>query len=117
MRLTNKLAPLQADVSRFSGNRDSGGRLLPPKAHPGVATVHDLSDDEHREWKRWTPKTGDVVLVELPDDGVWPGKVTGSTVIVSVNLLILKLDHRQTSVLPGANNSARQPLLPRAHLP
>ena len=57
--------------------RDSGGRPLPPQSHPGVAVVHGFSEDEHMDWKRWTPRVGDVVLVELADKNcLWPGKVS-----------------------------------------
>ncbi len=61
---------------------DGGGRPLPPKTHSGAAVVHDLCEDEEGEWRRWMPKVGDVVLVELAEDGIWPGKVSGRARLV-----------------------------------
>ena len=55
--------------------RDTGGRLLPSSLHPGAPVVHSLNPEEELEWRRWTPRVGDSVLVELSDDGIWPGKV------------------------------------------
>lgn len=51
------------------------GRPLPAYAHAGAVAVFDLAKEEEVEWRRWSPKIGDTVLVELSDDGIWPGKV------------------------------------------
>ena len=51
------------------------GRSLPPQCHPGAPVVHHLAAEEEQEWRKWSPKVGDEVLVELADDGIWPGKV------------------------------------------
>ncbi|WVF71307.1 hypothetical protein IAT40_006110 [Kwoniella sp. CBS 6097] len=56
------------------GRRDSG-RPLPNKPHPGPVFTHSLDLDEEQRWRRWTPKVGDVVLVETAEDGFWPGKI------------------------------------------
>lgn len=66
----SQLRSLQSD--RFFDE----GRPLPVKPHPGAAVVHELSGDEEQQWRRWTPKAGDGVLVDLPDSGIWPGKVS-----------------------------------------
>lgn len=58
------------------GRKDSSGRALPAHAHPGVVVTHSLNAEEEDEWKRWNPKVNDVVLVELSDDSIWPGKVS-----------------------------------------
>ena len=95
------------------GRRDSGSRPLPPKPYPGAVAVHELCEDEEREWRHWTPKIGDVVLVELPEDGIWPGKVK----IHPVLKLTPRTAHRQAKFLPGSHDTSRQPLLPRANIP
>lgn len=60
----------------MSGRKDSSGRALPAHAHPGAVVTHSLNAEEEDEWKRWNPKLNDVVLVELSDDSIWPGKVS-----------------------------------------
>ncbi|KAK8864513.1 hypothetical protein IAR55_001763 [Kwoniella newhampshirensis] len=55
--------------------RDGNGRPLPPTCHPGAIVTHSLNADEEREWRRWNPKIGDIVLVDTADYGFWPGKV------------------------------------------
>jgi hypothetical protein len=37
--------------------------------------VHDLTAEEEQEWRKWSPKVNDQVLVELADGRIWPGKV------------------------------------------
>jgi hypothetical protein len=45
-------------------------------SHPGAIVLFGLDADEASVWRRWTPKAGDMVLVELPGTaGIWPGKV------------------------------------------
>ena len=51
------------------------GRPLPHKIHPGPAIRHKMSTGEELEWKKWTPRVGDTVLVDLSNDESWPGKV------------------------------------------
>jgi hypothetical protein len=60
------------DKSLSEGN----GRPLPPKLHPGAPAKHKLAAGEETEWRKWTPKLGDAVLVELADGQCWPGKVS-----------------------------------------
>ncbi|WVR06930.1 hypothetical protein IAU60_003966 [Kwoniella sp. DSM 27419] len=58
--------------------KDQGGdpgRPLPERPHPGAIAVHRLAPDEEREWRRWNPKVGDVVLIDTECDGIWPGKI------------------------------------------
>ncbi|ORY32800.1 hypothetical protein BCR39DRAFT_521630 [Naematelia encephala] len=57
--------------------------------YPGVISAHALCPDEAAEWRRWVPKVGDVVLVQLepeqipacsssvsiPGGTIWPGKI------------------------------------------
>lgn len=66
--------------------RDQGGRLLPDHEHPGAPVVHRLSEEEEQEWRRWTPKTGDPVLVELSDDSIWPGKASDPATLENTRL-------------------------------
>ncbi|KAI9639708.1 uncharacterized protein MKK02DRAFT_40031 [Dioszegia hungarica] len=54
--------------------KDETGRSI-PKPHLGPVAMYGLCADEEQQWRRWSPKPGDVVLVDLPDNGVWPGKV------------------------------------------
>jgi len=54
------------------------GRPLPPKLHPGAPVRHSLAAAEETEWRKWIPKVGDVVLVELANGQLWPGKVGSS---------------------------------------
>ncbi|WWD17180.1 hypothetical protein CI109_101618 [Kwoniella shandongensis] len=58
-----------------SDRRDSNGRPLPSNVHQGAIVVHSLCQDEEREWRRWSPKSGDIVLVDTAEDGLWPGKI------------------------------------------
>ncbi|OCF32997.1 hypothetical protein I316_05335 [Kwoniella heveanensis BCC8398] len=55
--------------------RRGGGRPLPNRPHPGAVHTHSLDTDEEQQWRRWTPKVGDVVLVETAEAGFWPGKI------------------------------------------
>lgn len=52
------------------------GRALPDNPHPGAAVAFKLNVEEEREWRKWQPRLGDIVLVELAQGGAWPGKVT-----------------------------------------
>ncbi|WWC89197.1 uncharacterized protein L201_004115 [Kwoniella dendrophila CBS 6074] len=56
-------------------NPDGKGRPLPNRHHPGAIATHSLNHEEEREWRRWNPKVGDIVLVETAEDGFWPGKI------------------------------------------
>lgn len=60
----------------INGNeeRDEHGRPV-VKPHPGAVALHQLNGEEEHEWRKWTPRVGDVVLVDTPSDGIWPGKV------------------------------------------
>lgn len=53
---------------------DSNGRPL-PASYPGAVVTHSLTPEEEHEWRKWTPKVGDVVLVDTFEDGLWPAKV------------------------------------------
>jgi hypothetical protein len=55
--------------------KDATGRPL-PEVHPGPGVVYGLTPEEEHEWRKWSPKVGDVVLVETAEDGIWPGKVS-----------------------------------------
>lgn len=68
------------------GNPDDG-RPLPSRIHPGPARRHNMSDGEELEWKKWSPKVGDMVLVDLRNDEFWPGKVSIS---VGVHLIPIR---------------------------
>lgn len=70
----------------LEARRDQGGRLLPDHEHPGAPVVHKLSEEEEQEWRRWTPKTGDPVLVELSDDSIWPGKASDPATLENTRL-------------------------------
>jgi hypothetical protein len=43
--------------------------------HPGAVIAFGLDSDEEVQWRRWSPKAGDVVIIELQDGTTWPGKV------------------------------------------
>lgn len=58
-----------ADVSDYS-------RPLPKSHHPGAARAFQLDADEELQWRRWSPRVNDMVLVELQDGAVWPAKVS-----------------------------------------
>lgn len=83
------------------------GRPLPPRLHPGAPVKHRLSAGEETEWRKWTPKVGDVVLVELANEQVWPGKV-GQCRVTG-----LMRDHRSSAILPWPFGYKRSQLLPR----
>ncbi|KAK4689977.1 hypothetical protein P7C73_g110, partial [Tremellales sp. Uapishka_1] len=55
--------------------REHNPRPFPSTPHPGAVSAHSLSADEVHQWKRWTPKVGDVVLVQLAEGDCWPGKM------------------------------------------
>ena len=59
----------------LGSKEDMAGRPLPMKPYSGAVSTHELNEEEEREWKKWKPNVGDVVLVDLPDEGIWPGKV------------------------------------------
>lgn len=48
---------------------------MPQSSHPGAVVSFGLDADEEAQWRRWTPKVNDLVVVELAEEGVWPGKV------------------------------------------
>jgi hypothetical protein len=52
------------------------GRPLPSRLHQGTAVTHNLNPAEELEWKKWSPQLSAVVLVELADGQIWPGKVS-----------------------------------------
>lgn len=83
------------------------GRPLPQRLHPGAPVKHRLSAGEETEWRKWTPKVGDVVLVELANEQVWPGKVGLYRVIG------LMRDHRSPAILPWSFGYKRSQLLSR----
>ncbi|WVQ67527.1 uncharacterized protein L199_005727 [Kwoniella botswanensis] len=76
-----KAAIKEADGEKMEEDGDSqadgekNGRPLPSRHHIGAIATHSLNAEEEREWRRWNPKLGDVVLVETAEDGFWPGKV------------------------------------------
>lgn len=110
--------------------KDSTGRPL-PEVHPGPGVVYGLTPEEEHEWRKWSPKVGDVVLVETAEDGIWPGKVSRglATVFswddtsqhlsplssnrVALARLTARSDHRQEDLLPRSICPSRVPLLPR----
>jgi hypothetical protein len=51
------------------------GRSATP-AYPGAIAVHKLDEGDELEWRRWKPALGNSVLVDIPDKGLWPGKVS-----------------------------------------
>lgn len=53
----------------------SYARPLPNSHHPGAVRAFELDADEELQWRRWSPRVGDVVLVEMQDGTVWPAKV------------------------------------------
>jgi hypothetical protein len=55
--------------------KDENGRVI-PEPHMGPTRMYGLCADEEQQWRRWSPRPGDVVLVDHPDHGVWPGKVS-----------------------------------------
>jgi hypothetical protein len=69
-----------------------------------------LNDAEEREWNKWQPRVGDLVLIELAQQGVWPGKVGCKLA------LALTEDHREETVLSGTDHASRQSLLLRSDL-
>lgn len=71
------LACIAASVeftSLVAGKTDNNGRPL-PASYPGAVAIHCLSPEEEHEWRKWTPKVGDIVLVDTLEDGLWPAKV------------------------------------------
>lgn len=58
----------------MAGRTDNNGRPL-PASYPGAVVTHGLTPEEEHEWRKWTPKVGDVVLVDTFEDGLWPAKV------------------------------------------
>jgi hypothetical protein len=69
-----------------------------------------MSAGEGIEWRRWVPKVGDMVLVELPDDRIWPGKVR------HCEMLSLTTDYRSTYILSRSHNAEGQSFLPGPHI-
>ncbi|UOH79327.1 hypothetical protein LQV05_000324 [Cryptococcus neoformans] len=57
-----------------AGRTDNNGRPL-PASYPGAVVTHGLTPEEEHEWRKWTPKVGDVVLVDTFEDGLWPAKI------------------------------------------
>lgn len=80
------------------------GRPLPAHAHPGAISVFGLDPEEELEWRRWSPKIGDAVLVELSDDSVWPGKVTLDCVDAGSRQIIEKKTFFQGRTQPRGNH-------------
>jgi len=81
------------------------GRPLPTKIHPGAPVRHSLASAEETEWRKWIPKVGDIVLVELANEQLWPGKVS------RIDRLDLITDHRAPTVLPRSDGDERDQLL------
>jgi hypothetical protein len=54
---------------------ESAGRPLPTRSSPGPTLTFQLTAEEEREWRRWQPKQGDQVLVQLSDGVILPAKV------------------------------------------
>lgn len=50
-------------------------RPLPKSHHPGAVRLFQLDADEELQWRRWSPRVNDMVLVELQDGTIWPAKV------------------------------------------
>ncbi|KAL7421928.1 hypothetical protein Q5752_003700 [Cryptotrichosporon argae] len=55
--------------------KDAYERPIADNHHPGAVAKWQLDADESQQWRRWTPRAGDLVLVDLPEHGVWPGKI------------------------------------------
>ncbi|KAL0250426.1 hypothetical protein I308_102599 [Cryptococcus tetragattii IND107] len=64
----------QNGVGGNQGKTDNNGRPL-PASYPGAVAIHCLSPEEEHEWRKWTPKVGDIVLVDTLEDGLWPAKI------------------------------------------
>ncbi len=67
----------KATAQRVADVEDSGSyaRPLPNSHHPGAVRAFDLDADEELQWRRWSPRLNDMVLVELQDGIAWPAKV------------------------------------------
>lgn len=63
------------DSTVTDSSKVDDGRPLPPNIYPGPAVTHKLSSGEELEWRKWTPKVGDLVVVDLMHGGCWPGKI------------------------------------------
>ncbi|TXT08997.1 hypothetical protein VHUM_02471 [Vanrija humicola] len=69
--LENECSPpgeVHADDSHYE-------RPLPKSHHPGAVIAFGLDSDEEIQWRRWSPRAGDMVLIELQDRTTWPGKI------------------------------------------
>ncbi|KAL1411406.1 hypothetical protein Q8F55_002362 [Vanrija albida] len=63
-------------IANGTGHDDSHyDRPMPKSHHPGAVAAFVLDSDEEVQWRRWSPKAGDVVLIELQDGTHWPGKI------------------------------------------
>lgn len=67
--------PIFSLLRLAEGRRQSSDRPLINTPHPGAVATHSLCAEEEAEWRRWSPKVGDLVLVELDEEGFWPGKI------------------------------------------
>jgi len=52
------------------------GRSLPSNSYPGATASYHLDAGEELEWRRWKPSIGHLVIVDIPEKGKWPGKVS-----------------------------------------
>ncbi|GMK55225.1 hypothetical protein CspeluHIS016_0202810 [Cutaneotrichosporon spelunceum] len=68
---------LDGDGGDQAANGDSGSyaRPLPKSHHPGAVRAFELDADEELQWRRWSPRVNDMVLVELQAGAVWPAKI------------------------------------------
>lgn len=78
-----------------------GTRPLPHRIHQGPVVRHRLSPTEESEWRRWTPQVGDLVVVELQNDEILPGKVRFLRDVADA-------DHRSSTVLSRSDGNARK---------
>ncbi|BEI85511.1 hypothetical protein CcaverHIS002_0509120 [Cutaneotrichosporon cavernicola] len=74
--LTDGSMVLDGDGGDPAAN-DSGSyaRPLPKSHHPGAVRAFELDADEELQWRRWSPRVNDMVLVELQGGAVWPAKI------------------------------------------
>lgn len=99
----------------MAGRTDNNGRPL-PASYPGAVVTHGLTPEEEHEWRKWTPKVGDVVLVDTFEDGLWPAKVCQKKSLKSGLYAYSPIDYRQENFFPRPYRPQRQSFLPNPHL-